>query len=140
MGTVTHDENAHAREAWNANASFWDDRMADGNDFFAELIWPAVEELLAPATGERLLDVACGNGLTSRRLGLSGARVVAVDFAEDMIRHAKARPAEGQVEYRVLDATNPNALGTLGHARFDGTLCNMALMDIADIRPLMAGV
>jgi len=137
---MNRDGNNRAREAWNSNASFWDQRMADGNDFFAQLIWPAVITLLRPTAGERLLDVACGNGLTSRRLAGAGSRVVAVDFAEEMIRHAKQRDSEGVVDYRVLDATDPRALSALGPAAFDGALCNMALMDIADIGPLMTGV
>lgn len=30
----------NARDAWHANARFWDQRMADGNDFFRVLVWP----------------------------------------------------------------------------------------------------
>jgi 2-polyprenyl-3-methyl-5-hydroxy-6-metoxy-1,4-benzoquinol methylase len=62
------EQNSDVQSAWNANAEFWDERMADGNDFLNLLVWPAVERLLRPAAGERLLDVACGNGVTSRRL------------------------------------------------------------------------
>lgn len=138
--TVSEGENNQAREAWNTNASFWDHRMAEGNDFFAQLVWPGVEELLQPQAGDRLLDVACGNGVASRRLARVGARVVAIDFAEEMIRHAKQRHAEGEVDYRVLDATDQEALEALGKGHFDGALCNMALMDIADIGPLLTGI
>src|SRR5215813_3213013 len=79
-------ENIRARDAWDMNARFWDERMADGNDFFISLIWPSVEKLLSPQPGEKLLDIACGNGLTSRRLAHAGAAVVAFDFSEEMIR------------------------------------------------------
>jgi 2-polyprenyl-3-methyl-5-hydroxy-6-metoxy-1,4-benzoquinol methylase len=133
-------ENDRARDAWNTNAAFWDERMADGNDFFHQLVWPGVERLLRPRAGERLLDVACGNGITCRRLARAGASVVAIDFSEEMIRRARERHADGDVEYRVLDATDADALRTLGSAGFDGALCNMALMDIADVRALMIGV
>jgi hypothetical protein len=30
----TQNENLQAQRAWNTNARFWDERMADGNDFF----------------------------------------------------------------------------------------------------------
>jgi len=88
-------ENVRAREAWDSNAQFWDERMADGNDFFISLVWPSVEKLLSPLPGEKLLDIACGNGLTSRRLAHLGASVVAFDFSEEMIRVAKTRPSDG---------------------------------------------
>ena len=133
-------ENDRVRDAWNTNASFWDERMADGNDFFRLLVWPSVERLLFPQAGELLLDVACGNGVTCRRLARTGAKVVAIDFSEEMIRCARERHEDGEVDYRVVDATDPDALRTLGDVRFDGALCNMALMDVADVRALMTGV
>jgi 2-polyprenyl-3-methyl-5-hydroxy-6-metoxy-1,4-benzoquinol methylase len=135
--SVMHNDNLQAQRAWNTNARFWDARMADGNDFFTILIWPAVETLFRPAPGEQLLDIACGNGVTSRRLAQAGASVIAFDFSDEMISLARGRNSNPKVEYRVIDATDESALCELGVGRFDGALCNMALMDLADIAPLM---
>ena len=131
--------NEETRDVWNHNADFWDERMGEGNDFVEVLIWPATERLLELRPGERVLDIACGNGLTSRRLGAMGAEVVAFDFAEEMIDHARRRTIEhaGRITYRVLDATDEDALLELGPGQFDATLCNMALFDMAEIAPLM---
>jgi hypothetical protein len=41
--------------------------MGEGNDFVEVLIWPATERLLDITSGDRVLDIACGNGLTSRQ-------------------------------------------------------------------------
>lgn len=131
------EQNSHVHRAWNANAEFWDDRMAEGNDFLNLLVWPAVERLLRPRAGERLLDVACGNGVTSRRLADASANVTAFDFSEALIQLAKQRGGQAQIDYRIIDATNREELLELGVARFDGVLCNMALMDMAEIDPLM---
>lgn len=127
--------NEDAQRAWNSNAQFWDEQMADGNEFFNVLVWPAVEALLQPAPGEFLLDIACGNGLTSRRLASAGAKVTAFDYSGPMIDLARKRG--GSVDYRVLDATDREAMLALATAAFDGALCNMALMDMSDIGPLM---
>jgi 2-polyprenyl-3-methyl-5-hydroxy-6-metoxy-1,4-benzoquinol methylase len=133
--------NEETRQAWDENADFWDERMGEGNDFVEILTWPATERLLALRPGERVLDVACGNGLTSRRLALLGARVVALDFAEALIAHARRRTADlevaDRIDYHVLDATDKEALLALGAGRFDAALCHMALFDMAEISPLM---
>ena len=131
--------NEETRDAWNQNAAFWDRRMGEGNDFVEVLIWPATERLLELRAGERVLDVACGNGLSSRRLAAMDAEVVALDFSEEMIRHARERTANhaGRIDYLVLDATDEAALLSLGVRRFDAAVCNMALFDMAEIDPLM---
>jgi 2-polyprenyl-3-methyl-5-hydroxy-6-metoxy-1,4-benzoquinol methylase len=130
-------DNLKARSTWNTNAEFWDGRMGEGNEFFNVLVWPAVERLLRPEANAWILDIACGNGVTSRRLAHAGASVVAIDFAEKLIELAKARSPGRAIEYHVVDATDGQALLSLGETRFDGALCNMALMDIADLHPLM---
>ena len=67
--------NERTQRAWNANAAFWDERMGEGNDFVNVLIWPATLRLLEPQPGQRILDIACGNGLhasTPGRIGRAG--------------------------------------------------------------------
>lgn len=130
--------NQEVKEAWNRNAAYWDERMGEGNDFVEVLTWPATERLLAPRPGQRVLDIACGNGLTSRRLAAMGAEVVAFDLSEGMIAHARQRTAEHAdgIQYLVLDATDEAALLSLGEGRFDAALCSMALFDMAEITPL----
>jgi 2-polyprenyl-3-methyl-5-hydroxy-6-metoxy-1,4-benzoquinol methylase len=131
--------NEETRNAWNSNAAFWDSRMGEGNDFVEVLVWPATERLLDLRPGERILDVACGNGLSSRRLAAMGAEVVAFDFAAEMIAHARRRTGEhvDRIEYLVLDATDEGALLALGEGLYDAAVCNMALFDMAEIPTLM---
>lgn len=77
--------------------------------------------------GQRLLDLACGQGALSRLLGERGAGVTAVDTSAGMLDHAE--PARG-VQYQQGDATNTQ---WWEGDSFDGVVCNMALMDIADL-------
>jgi 2-polyprenyl-3-methyl-5-hydroxy-6-metoxy-1,4-benzoquinol methylase len=132
------DANDETRQAWNENAAFWDEQMGEGNDFVDVLIWPSIKKLIDLQGGERVLDVACGNGLYTRRLVDKGAEVVAFDFSENLISHARQRTESNKdkIQYHVLDATDEAALLTLGEDQFDVAVCNMALFDIADIQPL----
>jgi SAM-dependent methyltransferase len=111
--------------------------MGEGNDFVETLIWPATLRLLAPLPGEHILDIACGNGLSSRRLAKLGVHVTAFDFAAEMIAMARKRAGEiPPIDYHVLDATDEAALLALGASQFDAAICNMALFDMAEIQPL----
>jgi 2-polyprenyl-3-methyl-5-hydroxy-6-metoxy-1,4-benzoquinol methylase len=131
--------NEETRRAWDQNAAFWDERMGEGNDFVEVLTWPPTERMLNLKPGERVLDIACGNGLTSRRMAAMGAEVVGVDFSREMIARARRRTAEntGGLTFEVVDATNEVALLALGEGQFDAALCAMALFDMAEIDPLM---
>jgi 2-polyprenyl-3-methyl-5-hydroxy-6-metoxy-1,4-benzoquinol methylase len=140
----TNDEMAlahQAYEAWEKKAAFWGKMMGEGNAFQRVLIGPATERLLRVRPGETVLDVACGNGVFSRRLAELGARVVAVDFSEKFVELARVRTEEAgygdAVEYLVADATDEERMLALGEERFDGAICNMALMDMPAIDPLM---
>jgi 2-polyprenyl-3-methyl-5-hydroxy-6-metoxy-1,4-benzoquinol methylase len=103
---MNREDNEEARSVWNRNARFWDAKMGEGNDFFEFLVWPATERLLAVRPGEQILDVACGNGLTSRRLARSGAQVVAFDFSNEMITVAREHTETKNINYLVIDATD----------------------------------
>ncbi len=131
--------NVEARDIWNKNASFWDEAMADGNQFQKVLVGPASERLLHIEPGETILDIACGNGVFSRRMAKLGAHVVAADFSDEFLKRARARSAEygERIEYQLIDATKEDQLLALGTRRFDAAVCNMALMDLADIGPLL---
>jgi len=131
-----HDPNDEVRARWDTNAGFWDDQMGEeGNHFHRLIVRPAVERLLGDVEGERVLEIACGNGLFARRLAKMGATVVATDTSQAMLERARAHPCHG-IEYRSLDAARPEELAELGAGRFDALVCNMALMDMAEIGPL----
>lgn len=132
------DPHEFTRSAWEANAEIWDVRMGDeGNDFFNVLCWPSIASLLGVDSGQHVLDIACGNGLTSRRLAALGAHVTAFDFSANLIEKAKARPNyHSLITYHVIDATDEQQLLSLGHQKYDSALSNMALFDMADIETL----
>jgi 2-polyprenyl-3-methyl-5-hydroxy-6-metoxy-1,4-benzoquinol methylase len=133
---LRRDLNDDVRSRWDGNARFWDEQMgAEGNDFHLDLVRPAVERLLGGVDGQRVLEVACGNGLFARRLVELGADVVATDASPAMLERAREHPSQG-IEYQLLDAADPGQLAALGDGGFDAVVCNMALMDMADVGPL----
>jgi 2-polyprenyl-3-methyl-5-hydroxy-6-metoxy-1,4-benzoquinol methylase len=142
MADTTNDLQAFTRETqaiWDQKADFWDERMAEGNGVQLHLVGPATERLLAIQPGETIADIGCGNGVFARRLATLGATVVASDFSPRFIERSRARSdAQGlQIEYHVVDATDETQLIALGAGRFDAIVCNMAMMDMTTIAPLL---
>lgn len=128
-----HDD---VRSAWDELAASWDERMEAGRTWQGHLIQPSVERLLQLQPSERVLEIACGNGEFARRMSQVGAHVLATDFSEAMID--RARSHGGDVEYRVADATDRGALLALGaRGSFDAVVCNMAIMDMESIEPMV---
>jgi 2-polyprenyl-3-methyl-5-hydroxy-6-metoxy-1,4-benzoquinol methylase len=135
---MENNPNQFTKNAWEANAEMWDSHMGDeGNDFFNILCWPVLASFLDVQPDSAILDIACGNGLTSRRLTALGANITAFDFSANLIEKAKARSnPDNRITYHVVDATNESQLLALGKHKFDSALSNMALFDMADIETL----
>ena len=129
-------KNNEVKNIWNANAEFWDKRMGEGNDFHKTLIEPVQLKLLNIKPGDKILDIACGNGQFARKMAGLGAEVTATDFAEKFIRIAKAKGPKS-IKYRVVDATKTADLKKLSGITYDSIVCTMAIMDMEKIEPLI---
>jgi SAM-dependent methyltransferase len=131
--------NDDVRAAWDALAGYWDEQMEAGKTWQRGLIAPAVERLLSIAPGERVLELACGNGEFARRLTGLGAEVLATDFSEAMLEHARRRG--DAIDYRHVDATDERAMLALGEpGSFDAAVSNMAVMDMRELEPMARAV
>ncbi len=110
-----NDLHEETRRIWDQKAAFWDDRMRDGNDFQRILIAPACERLLNLQAGETVLEIACGNGVFSRRMAQLGVHVIATDFSAQLLERARARSTEyaDRIEYHLVDATREEEIVAL---------------------------
>jgi trans-aconitate methyltransferase len=109
----------------------WDpDRYARNARFVAEL-GQAVVELLAPRAGERILDLGCGDGALTRRLGEIGASVVGVDSSAEMVAAARALG---------LDARVMSGEVLAFEGEFDAVFSNAALHWMLRPEKVIAGV
>jgi 2-polyprenyl-3-methyl-5-hydroxy-6-metoxy-1,4-benzoquinol methylase len=134
---------AESQAIWDANAAAYDARMGDeGNAFQRTLVFPAAERLLEVQPGQTILELACGNGAFARRLASLGANVLACDFSAGQLERARARAAAGEarISWQQVDATDHDQLMKLGEARFDSAVCNMAVMDMPVIEPMLAAM
>jgi len=133
------DHNVESLEAWQNNAEFWDEVQGEeGNYWQRVLVFPNTLELLQPLPAS-LLEIACGNGSFARQLTRLGVSVTATDGSAAQLERARQRSGRLNIRWMRIDATDRTALAALSGASgapFGGVVCNMALMDIAEITPL----
>jgi len=110
----------------------WYDTWTGTHSMREDPFFPAVESFIGEVAGQRICDLACGQGRVTRYLADLGARVVDIDLSAKLLALARdyeeTRPRG--IEYLQADAQSldDKALGL-----FDGVLCFMALMDIPDL-------
>jgi SAM-dependent methyltransferase len=94
-------------------------------------------DLLPAVTGERVLDIACGQGRMSRYLARLGAEVTGVDISAAMLGKARATGPE-DIAYVCADVSGEP--GWWDGRLFDGCTCELALMDIDDLAGTLSTV
>ncbi len=121
-------------EYWNTTAGQTWAQHQQQLDRQLALLGTEAMRVLAPASGERILDIGCGCGETAvqlaARVGPSGA-VVGVDISEPMLEVARRRPTPdgaGRPEFRDLDVQTAD----LGQGVFDGAFSRFGVMFFAD--------
>jgi SAM-dependent methyltransferase len=113
-----------------ANQTWLAERYATAGAFVPALGTPVLE-LLDPQAGERILDLGCGDGVLTEKIAASGAAVVAVDAAPELVAAAKVRGLDARL-------TDAQRLGFA--AEFDAVFSNAALHWMKHADAVIGGV
>jgi len=114
------------REGYDRWASTYDD---EGNPLLA-LEEPEVDKALGDVAGLDVLDAGTGTGRHALRLAARGARVVAVDFSDQMLAKARAKRGADLVRFENHDLTRPLPYVD---ASFDRVLSALVLEHVPDV-------
>jgi 2-polyprenyl-3-methyl-5-hydroxy-6-metoxy-1,4-benzoquinol methylase len=116
---------------YDSYAGWYDAWVADPD---ADFVASSLLRLAGDRTGQRILDLGCGQGRIARKLVEAGNEVVGVDLSEELLAIAKAAgPAE--ITYIHADVCS---VDWWNGSPFDGVISSMALMDIDDLRGALA--
>ena len=109
-------------------ASRWYDSLvgSQGTDFQKDIIMPGVLRLLDVAKKDRVLDLACGQGVFSRYLSQRGVNVEGLDSSSELLKYARTRSGSA-IRYHVGDAADSK---NFKEDTFDGIACLMAIQNI----------
>jgi len=109
----------------------WHPESYERNAGFVADLGAGVFDLLAPKSGERILDLGCGPGKLTEKIVATGAHVVAVDASPEQVEGARARGLDAHL----MDAREL----TFDH-QFDAVFSNAALHWVKQADAVIDGV
>ncbi|MSQ08343.1 MAG: SAM-dependent methyltransferase [Dehalococcoidia bacterium] len=122
-----------ADESWEKVADWYDALASErGTEFHQHVVIPGLLSLLDLKPGEKVCDLACGQGAVTQALARAGAQVTGVDLSPRLIELARHRPSKG-IRYVLGDA---RSVPDLKSDSFDAITCVLAAMNIDPVAPL----
>lgn len=126
---------------WGRVAEWYDDLVGkEGSEYHQKVVHPGVLKLLDEVKGQRVLDIACGQGVLCRLLHARGANTFGIDAAQPLIEAARQHGPPG-IRYKVLDAIELDRLefDAKRPEPFDAITCILAIQNIQPIKPVFSG-
>lgn len=114
---------------WDNVSEEWIDSLKI-NQVRTNILMPETLKILGDIDGKSILDLGCGEGGYSRLLTSKGAKVVGVDYSENLIKEAINLNQSNKIEYYVRDACN---LEGIENSIFDFVLSAMCLMAVENL-------
>jgi ubiquinone/menaquinone biosynthesis C-methylase UbiE len=125
-----------AETSWGEVASWYDNHLeSDSDTYHNKVILPNLMRLIAAKDGERILDIACGQGFFTRRLQEANPNIIieGVDLGEDLIAIAKKRSPK--ITYTVGNAED---FSQYSDNSFDTAYIVLAIQNIEHLDKLIS--
>ncbi len=117
-----------SRTSWGKVAGWYNDLIEDQADNYQKtVVLPNLMRLVAPKAGERVLDLACGQGFFSREMARAGAKVTGVDISPELIAKAKVMSPSLKIDFRLSAA---HELEDFDDQSFDKIVTVLAIQNI----------
>lgn len=115
--------------SWGSVADWYDDYLENAEDNYqSAVIAPNILRVLALKQGDRVIDIACGQGFFTRLFAENGAEAVGADISAELIEAAKERSP--QIEFRVAPADD---LSFAEDHSFDAATIVLAIQNIENL-------
>ena len=119
--------------SWDKQAEWYNNLLSQNPDSYQErVIKPNLIRLMAIKSGEKVLDLACGNGFFSVVFQKAGAEVIGIDSAPKLIEMAKKNKG---IDFQVNSA---DKLSNIADRSIDQIACVMAIQNIENVKGVLA--
>lgn len=127
--------------SWGDVAEWYDKLLGESDTFQAKIVLPNLARLVAAAPGERILDIACGQGFFSYAFATQGAAVTGVDVSPELVALAKKNAPKRRkgkpLDVAFLVAPSHDLRG-IPDASVDDALLVLAIQNIDDVKGTVA--
>jgi ubiquinone/menaquinone biosynthesis C-methylase UbiE len=125
--------------SWNKVAD-WYDELVEGDDdsYQAKVLLPNLLRIVGNCENQSIIDIGCGQGFFSRALRDSGAKVIGIDLAPNLIKVAKEKEENknsSKIDYRVLSASS---LSGIEDYNFDKAISVLAIQNMDKYREVIS--
>lgn len=121
-----HPKKKAGTTSWGGVAHWYDKLLSNDDTYQARVILPNLLRAMAIKKGEKVLDLACGQGFFSRAFFNEGAKVTGVDLGKQLIAIAK-KDSLGEIDFLVSNAEN---LSNFSDATFDKVAIVLAVQNM----------
>lgn len=118
--------------SWGGVAPWYDDLLETGGSYQKDVILPDLLGILSLKKGDKVLDLACGQGFFARAFKVAGAEVVGADISHELIDIAKnyEKESAGPISYFIAPS---HKLDFLEGESIDKITIVLALQNIEDV-------
>jgi ubiquinone/menaquinone biosynthesis C-methylase UbiE len=118
--------------SWSQVANWYDQVLNDPDSYQSQVIWPNLKRILGEVKGQKMLDLACGQGFFSFEIAKLGASVVGVDISSELIKKAQMESEKANlgIDFQVAPA---DKLDFLPAGLFDTVVMVLAAQNIKEL-------
>ena len=120
--------------SWGNIAGEYDESFSSNPDSYQkQVILPNIARMVAPVSGDKILDLACGSGFFSEAFASAGAEVLGVDISPELIEVAKNRMGDKSNLRIKFESSSAEKL-SVEKEKFNKAVIVLAIQNIEDVK------
>lgn len=120
--------------SWGGVADWYDEYLGNEDSYQKAVILPNLMRILEPKIGDKIVDIACGQGYFTEEILARGAEVIGLDIAPELIEKAESRLRTKGITKKVkLFVSSADDLSPVQTSTIEAAVCVLAVQNIKEM-------
>ena len=120
--------------SWGKVADWYDEYLGNEDSYQKAVILPNLMRILDPKQGDKIVDIACGQGFFTEEIVTRGAEVIALDIAPELIAKAEDRlKIKGLGKRSKFFVSGADDLSMIQTSTIEAGICVLAAQNIKEL-------